>query len=60
MVRRWPGETDVEYRDRDNAARRDRYARQKAEGRVPADLLKTRRRLAHLRAEREAEAVARG
>ncbi|WP_461476146.1 hypothetical protein [Microbacterium sp. HJ5] len=50
----------MEYRDRDNAARRDRYARQKAEGRVPADLLKNHRRLARLRAEREAEGVRRG
>ncbi len=53
MVRRRPGEGDEEYRARDNAARRERYARQRAEGRVPADLLKTRRRNERLRREKE-------
>lgn len=52
MVRRRPGEGDDEYRERDRTARRERYARQKAEGRVPTDLLRLRRRLARLKSER--------
>lgn len=52
MVRRRPGEGNHEYRERDRTARRERYARQKAEGRVPTDLLRLRRRLARLRSER--------
>lgn len=52
MVRRRPGESDDGYRERDRTARRERYARQKAEGRVPTDLLRLRRRLARLKSER--------
>lgn len=43
MVRRRPGESDEEYRTRDAASRRERYARQKAAGLVPTDLLRVKR-----------------
>lgn len=55
MVRRRPGEGDDEYRERDRTARRERYARQKAEGRVPTDLLKLRRYAAERKANRTKE-----
>ena len=55
MVRRGPGESDADYRVRDAAARRERYARQKAAGRVPTDLLKLRRYAAERKANRDKE-----